>query len=321
VAGNMMKLLLAKNDDGTPVHPNLKIVAITDGPAVVYDPAGIDREELGKLVLKANLDSFDPEKLRGNGAYMLFSRPDNNGYRLVECADGKITESMVDRNEYMRIFQNNLYNYADIFMPCGGRPSTLNINNYLDYLPDGKPSSRAIVEGGNSFITPDARIKLQDAGIPIVKDASANKCGVITSSYEILSGLLLDPEEFQQDKAEIVKEVLAKLAKLAQGEAEWLFAQHKATGKYLTDLTEELSGTINRKNRAIAEYFSLYPEELKDEIILAHLPKILAEKYADRLNRLPAEYRTVIASVELATRIVYNSGSLKNEIAMAMMSV
>ena len=322
VAGNMMKLLLAKKADGSYVHPALKIVAITDGPAVVYDPAGIDREELGKWVLKANLDSFDPAKLQGDGAYMLFSKPVDNLYRLVECKAGKTAERMVDRNEYMKIFQNNLYNYADIFMPCGGRPSTLNINNYMDYLPNGKASSRAIVEGGNSFITPDARIKLQDAGIPIVKDASANKCGVITSSYEILSGLLLDLEEFQQDKAEIVKEVLAKLAKLAQGEAEWLFAMHNATGKYLTDLTEELSGTINSKNAAIAEYFNNNPEELKDEVILAHLPKILAEKYADRLSRLPKEYRTVIASVELATRIVYNqSGSLKSEIAAAMQSL
>ena len=250
---------------------------------------------------------------------MLFSKPVDDMYRLVECKQGKISERMVDRNEYMSIFQNNLYNYADIFMPCGGRPSTLNINNYLDYIPNGKPSSLAIVEGGNSFITPEARIKLQDAGIPIVKDASANKCGVITSSYEIMSGLLLEADEFQREKEQIVKEVLAKLAKLARGEAEWLFAMHKATGKYLTDLTEELSGTINRKNVAIAEYFSVYPEMLKDEIILAHLPKTLAEKYADRIKRLPKEYRLVIASVELATRLVYNqNGSIQNEILAAM---
>jgi len=319
VAGNMMKLLLAAKADGSPVHPQLKITAITDGPAVIFDPAGIDREELGKLVLKANLDGFDPAKLRGDGAYMLFSKPVNDQYRLVECKQGKISERMVDRNEYMSIFQNNLYNYADIFMPCGGRPSTLNINNYMNYMPNGKLSSRAIVEGGNSFITPEARIKLQDAGIPIVKDASANKCGVITSSYEIMSGLLLDAEEFQQEKDQIVQEVLAKLAKLARGEAEWLFAMHKATGKYLTDLTEELSRTINEKNRAIAEFFAIHPEKLEDKIILAHLPKVLAEKYSSRLTRLPASYRVAIASVELATRIVYGqTGSLQREVQSAI---
>ena len=322
VAGNMMKLLLKKDAEGNYVHPQLKIVAITDGPAVVYDPAGIDREALGKLVLKANLDSFDPEYLQGDGAYMLFSKEVNKKYRLVERQKGKNFESEVDRNEYMSIFQNNLYNYADIFMPCGGRPSTLNINNYMDYLPDGQPSSRAIVEGGNSFITPEARIKLQDAGIPIVKDASANKCGVITSSFEILSGLLLSEEEFRQEKDAIVSEVLEILAKLAQGEAEWLFTAHNETGKYLTDLTEELSTTINSKDFAIAEYFAENPDKLEDKIILAYLPRTLATKYKDRLCRLPQEYRVVIASVELATRIVYGlGGSLQNEIKAAIDSI
>ena len=322
VAGNMMKLLLAKKADSSYVHPELKIVAITDGPAVIYDPEGIDRDELGKLVLKANLDSFDPAKLQGDGAYMLFSKEVNKKYRLVERQKGKNFERKVDRNEYMSIFQNNLYNYADIFMPCGGRPSTLNINNYMDYLPDGVPSSRAIVEGGNSFITPDARIKLQDAGIPIVKDASANKCGVITSSFEILSGLLLSEEEFRKEKDAIVSEVLEKLANLAQGEAEWLFTAHNETGKYLTDLTEELSSTINSKNFAIAEYFTQNPDKLDDRIILAHLPRTLATKYADRIDRLPAEYRVVIASVELATRIIYGlGGSLEKEINAAIASI
>ena len=322
VAGNMMKLLLAKKADSSYVHPLLKIVAITDGPAVIYDPEGIDREELGKLVLKANLDSFDPAKLQGDGAYMLFSKEVNKKYRLVERQKGKNFERKVDRNEYMSIFQNNLYNYADIFMPCGGRPSTLNINNYMDYLPDGVPSSRAIVEGGNSFITPDARIKLQDAGIPIVKDASANKCGVITSSFEILSGLLLSEEEFRKEKDAIVSEVLEKLANLAQGEAEWLFTAHNETGKYLTDLTEELSSTINSKNFAIAEYFTQNPDKLDNRIILAHLPRTLATKYADRIDRLPAEYRVVIASVELATRIIYGlGGSLEKEINAAIDSI
>ena len=322
VAGNMMKLLLAKKADSSYVHPQIKIVAITDGPAVIYDPEGIDREELGKLVLKANLDSFDPAKLQGDGAYMLFSKEVNKKYRLVERQKGKNFERKVDRNEYMSIFQNNLYNYADIFMPCGGRPSTLNINNYMDYLPDGVPSSRAIVEGGNSFITPDARIKLQDAGIPIVKDASANKCGVITSSFEILSGLLLSEEEFRKEKDAIVSEVLEKLANLAQGEAEWLFTAHNETGKYLTDLTEELSSTINSKNFAIAEYFTQNPDKLDNRIILAHLPRTLATKYADRIDRLPAEYRVVIASVELATRIIYGlGGSLEKEINAAIDSI
>jgi hypothetical protein len=106
----------------------------------------------------------------------------------------------------------------------------------------------AIVEGANSFITPEARGKLQDAGILIVKDASANKCGVITSSYEIMSGIMLDKDEFKAEKEELVKEIMIKLKSHAVGEAEWLFANYKAAICHMTGLTEVLSRRINEKN-------------------------------------------------------------------------
>ena len=54
----------------------------------------------------------------------------------------------------------------------------------------------------------------------IVKDSSANKCGVITSSYEICSSMLLDEAEFMAIKDELVADVLKKLRELAQLEAE-----------------------------------------------------------------------------------------------------
>ena len=326
VAGNLMKLLL-RREKGAYVYPGIKIVAITDGPAVVSDPDGIDREELSRLLLTANLDAFNPECLKGEGACMLFSKPvmDADGierHRLVERRGKALSEKMLNRDEFMRRFQDNLYRYADIFLPCGGRPSTLNIANYRDYLPAGRASSRAIVEGANSFITPDARIKLQEGGIPIVKDASANKCGVITSSYEILSGLMLDNDEFQKVKPRLVKEIMERLARLAQGEAEWLFAMHCATGKFLTELTDELSDQINHKNEEIEKYLELHPELVDDKVVLAHLPKIFSEMFRDRISRIPIEYRRAIVSVELATRIVYRqSNMLEYEINAALASI
>ncbi len=318
VAGNELKLLLARKD-GNWTYPGLKITAITDGPAALYDPEGIDREELLALVLKANLDAFNPEKLQGKGAYMVFSSSKEiDGvmkHRLVKKTGKGLEEEFIGRDEYMDLFQNNLYNYADVFIPCGGRPQTIHAANWRKLCPDGKLAARAIVEGANSFITPDARNKLQDTGIMIVKDASANKCGVITSSYEILSGLMLDEAEFAKEKKQLVKEVMEKLRNSARREAEWLFAQYKLGEYHLTDLTEQLSRQINAKNAEIAEYLQQHPEMLKNEIILAHLPSVLAEKYANRLERIPFAYRIAIAAVELAARIVYRrSGSLQEEI-------
>ncbi|MFA7230894.1 MAG: NAD-glutamate dehydrogenase domain-containing protein [Victivallaceae bacterium] len=318
VAGNEMRLLLRK-EDGKYLYPNLKIVAITDGPVALYDPAGINRDELATIVLKKNLDAFNPEKLQGENACMVFSKPlQVNGlerHRMVVCKNGRIQEKNISRDEFMKIFQNNIYNYADVFIPCGGRPSTINSSNWQNYSPEGKNSSLAIVEGANSFITPDAREKLQDVGVLIVKDASANKCGVITSSYEILSGLILDEQEFVAAKKELVVEIMNKLRNHACREAEWLFTQFKVSGRKMTELTELLSRQINAKNTDISTYLDKHPELIQDKIILEHLPQIFQEKYSNRLNRIPTEYKKAIVAVELATRIVYRqSDSLDQEI-------
>lgn len=318
VAGNMMNLLLRK-ENGVYCYPNMRIVAITDGPAALYDPDGIDREELSKLVLKANLDKFDYKMLKGEGAFMIFSAPQQeNGveyYRQMVKGDGRIFEKKLTRDEYMSIFQGNLFCYADIFIPCGGRPSTVNINNWRSYANGEGHGCRAIVEGANSFLTPAARIELQKSGILDVKDASANKCGVITSSYEILSGLMLDEEEFRSVKETLVPQVMDILAFNARREAEWLFATRRATGEFLTDLTDKLSRNINKKNVEISEFLDSHPEYITDELLLSHLPEMFKDSYRDRLKRLPAEYRKAIAAVELAGRIIYNeAASLENAI-------
>jgi glutamate dehydrogenase len=67
-----------------------------------------------------------------------------------------------------------------------------------------------------------------EAGVVIVKDSSANKCGVITSSYEILASMLLTPEEFLLIKATLVPDVLTQLKRLAAVEAKLLFREAKA---------------------------------------------------------------------------------------------
>ena len=60
------------------------------------------------------------------------------------------------------------------------------------------------MEGANSFITPEARVQLQKKGVLLLRDASANKCGVISSSYEIIANLLLTEEEFLAHKERYV---------------------------------------------------------------------------------------------------------------------
>ena len=118
---------------------------------------------------------------------------------------------------------------ADAFIPAGGRPHTIDIHNYRNFLMDGKPSSKLIVEGANLFLTVEARDALfNEAGVMIIKDSSANKCGVITSSYEICAAMLLSDDEFYINKDKIVNEVLVKLRLLASMEAKLLFREFKS---------------------------------------------------------------------------------------------
>ena len=98
---------------------------------------------------------------------------------------------------------------TDVFLPCGGRPRTLSSENWEDFLDEeGAPSSKLIVEGANLYLDHGAREELEKRGVVIIKDASANKCGVICSSYEIMSGLILSPEQFETHKGQVVEEVL-----------------------------------------------------------------------------------------------------------------
>ena len=307
VAGNMIKLLNAKQENGEYVHPRLSIVAVTDGPAALYDPAGIDRAELSRLVHQANLDSFDSSLLKGEGAFMLFNRSDEDGnYPMDIVVDGKLEHRRIVRDEFMRLFQNNICHEADVFIPCGGRPQTINAANVGDYAPNGKPSSRAIVEGANSFLTPDARVTLQKQGMIIVKDASANKCGVITSAYEILSGLLLDKQEFKEVHAELVAEIMDRLAFCARREAEWLFTEfNRRQTAMMTDLSDELANAINRYKHDFGELLVEHPEYATDAVLFRHLPPLFQKRFPDRLARIPLAYRRAITAVEAALEIVF----------------
>lgn len=67
---------------------------------------------------------------------------------------------------------------ADAFIPAGGRPNSINKDNWQQFLDsNGKPSSMLIVEGANIFNTAEARERLFEKGVAIVKDSSANKVG------------------------------------------------------------------------------------------------------------------------------------------------
>jgi glutamate dehydrogenase len=315
VAGNELRLLLTH-------CPNVKITAIVAGSGAIYDPEGIDKKELSRLVLKANVDDFPPDALH-EGAFMLYSRVQKKE-GLVDLSKKAVgtkqggKEEWISADEFHAQFENLIFSHVtDVFVPCGGRPETIHMGNWEKLFDkEGTPTTRAIIEGANSFISPEAREKIQQKGIIILKDSSANKCGVICSSYEIIGGLLMNDKEFLQNKEEYVQDVLKILEKRAVDESEAIFQRHKMSDdkRLYTDISNEISYEINELTDTVYTYLTAHPEKLEIpayvKALLVHLPEFVQErkKFRDRIKGLPFKYRAAMVSSEIATQSVYHGG-------------
>ena len=289
VGGNLLKILHREHGK------RCRVVAIGDGTGSAVDPAGLDWRELLRLVQDGQgIARFDTAKLGKAG-------------KVVPATD-----------RAGEVFRNTLHNTvpADLFVPCGGRPKTINDDNWQEFLPGGKASAKAIVEGANIFLSAGARQKLEDAGILDIKDSSANKGGVICSSYEVLAGLVVEDDEFLAMKTTYVQEVVAIIRARAEAEGKALIAawKRRAGKARLSDLSQQLSVEINRVSGLIEP---LIEAHLDDKPLAAtwrrhlegHCPPVLVQKYGDRLlARIPRAHRVAILAKRLASRMVYKEG-------------
>lgn len=311
VAGNALRLLLER-------APQARFVLILDGTAALVDPAGADHNELRRITLKHDLDAFTPAALHPGGMLLYRSDARQEGlktlYRRITKTGKGLREEWVSSDEFAREYAELVFTVpADLFIPAGGRPETIDRDNWRNFLlADGRPSARAIVEGANSFLTPEARIELQRLGVLIMRDASANKCGVISSSYEIIANLLLADGEFLAHKERYVRDVLAILEKRAGDEARLILKRRREKPELLcTEISEALSGEINAHYARLFRYFQEQPglplREPYRRALLAHLPAMLREdvRFRRRLARLPQKYRAAILAAEIGSSLVY----------------
>ena len=312
VAGNMLKILHRNYGE------NCRVVGIADGTGCVEDPEGIEWSELLRLFHQAlPLSDIDRSKLKGSATV----------YK-VDTQEG----------ETMRNTMHNRVK-ADAFIPAGGRPATINDSNWSRFLlkeqgPGGErvASSQLIVEGANLFLTPGARKALSKYCV-IVKDSSANKCGVICSSFEIMACMLLSKSEFLGIKEDFVKQVLDRLRTLARREAQLMFREYRK-GKYLVGapygpymlsaalldpskplppVSEKISRTIIRASDKAEEALRLMAE---DELFktLAYvadaIPQALLTKasWSEFQDKIPLAYTRNLISVVLGSELVYREG-------------
>ncbi|PID45387.1 MAG: amino acid dehydrogenase [Proteobacteria bacterium] len=312
VAGNAMRLLYER-------CPSVQIKLVIDGSGAAFDPEGLDKNAMSKVVLQSDIDQLDTNALHVGGFVIYRTQTQKQGmsvlYRKVTMTENGPEEEWMSSDAFYSLFNKLVFTVeTDLFIPAGGRPETIHSGNVEQFLTEeGKPSSTVIIEGANSFITPAARIVLQQHGVVIMRDASANKCGVISSSYEIIANLMFSDEEFLACKEEYVADVIDILNHMAEQEARAILIRHRELKGAITytDLSSKLSREINEHYAKMFEFFQANPNRCAQpdhrKALRSHMPALIQNNPGlhDRIDRLPEKVKYAILASKLASSIVY----------------
>lgn len=210
------------------------ILGVVDGSGVLQDPAGLDKTELNRLA-KLRIMCINYQHLLSDKGYKIDVKAKN-----FTLPDGEVIISGENfRNKF--ILRDDIT--ADLLVPCGGRPETIDPYNYTKlFKANGTPRFKYIVEGANLFVTESVRSKLQERGIILFKDASTNKGGVTSSSMEVLAALSVDEEFFIKNfrvkndgtvpelQDLYVQEIIKRVEENARLEFELVWAEMKKNG-------------------------------------------------------------------------------------------
>ncbi|MEX0961882.1 MAG: NAD-glutamate dehydrogenase domain-containing protein [Simkaniaceae bacterium] len=299
-----------------------KLLALIDVSGTIYDPEGLDLEAMVNLFKQSQSIRHYPPELLHDGGFLLdvFTKKEQSAYsKQTLCwrkEKGELVKEWLSGNDMNHLLRHNVHQVkTDVFVPAGGRPRTLNDQNWTEYLDENKhPSSKAIIEGANLYLTPIARRELELAGTIIIKDSSANKGGVICSSFEVLIGLVLNDDEFVNHKKILMPQILNLIAEKARFEAQLIIRTHAETGAFFTDISEWVSERINTFTYQILDYLETIAlsKNHNDPLIqclLSSCPQFLRENYKERiLTNIPEVHKKAMIASYIAARLVYKRG-------------
>jgi len=254
------------------------------------------------------------------------------GFRVL-VTDTNVTLPNGDTVDNGVKFRNDFHLHplatADVFVPCGGRPESVNLSNVKQlFFEDGSPKFKIIVEGANLFFTNDARMVLEEAGVVLFKDASTNKGGVTSSSKEVLAALAMDDQMFAEHMSvvdmdnipqfyqEYVQEIQDTVEILADLEFECIWKEKMRTGKHSYILTELISEKINELNDFVRESDTLWNNiALRKTVMKEAFPQSLQRLVGldALLETVPSSYSRAIFACYLSSTYVYKHGLDTNE--------
>jgi glutamate dehydrogenase len=298
-----------------------KLVALTDVSGTIYDPEGLDLNAMADLFHQGKAICHYPHPKLHLGGYLLdlTQKKESSAYAQQTLCwkneKGTLVEHWISGNEMNHLFRTNVHQAkADVFIPAGGRPRTLNELNYQNFLDTtGRPTAKAIVEGANLYLTAEARKALEKLGVLILKDSSCNKGGVICSSFEVLAGLVMEPQSFLQEKPTYVQEVLEIIKTAALNEVKTLLKTHREEGGFLTDISEAISKQINLYKYQILDYLESIelpkdPNSPLIQVFLQACPPLLKIKFRQQLFQIPPIHQKAMIACYVASHLVYTRG-------------
>jgi len=299
-----------------------RLLAIVDGSGVLYDPAGLNRAELVRLAQeRVTVKNFSRDLLGPDG--FLVTIDETN----VTLPDGSTWETGARLRD---VFHETDYFTADLFVPCGGRPKAVTIENCNKMLnrDTGKPKFRMVVEGANLFFTDPARVMLEQHGCHVLKDATTNKGGVTSSSLEVFSGLALNDEDhsklmtydpaagetpsaFYMDYVQQILEIINENATL-EFHAIWKANQESGISK--VEATRQLSLEITEMQDIMSQNVGDMSAKEKDDLLQNVLPRALPRLMVEHLTvdgiiqALPENYLWAVVGAWIGSRYIYNHG-------------
>ena len=259
-----------------------KYCAIVDGSGVLVDPNGLDRDELLRLASERKMIvDFKISKLSRQGYRVLVE--DSN----ITLPSGEVVNNGTTFRNTFHLRSQETY---DMFVPCGGRPESIDFSTANRLIVKGKSTIPYIVEGANLFITQEAKLRLEKAGCIIFKDASTNKGGVTSSSLEVLASLAFSDNEFMKHMCvaadgtipqfyrDYVKLVQGTVQQNARFEFEAIWREHEATGVARSVLSDQLSTAITKMDEEIQGTDLWDNEDLRRSVLNDALPNLLRDQ-------------------------------------------
>ena len=305
-----------------------KICLIIDGGSILYDPQGLDKKELRKLAFcrnslpRKNSLAYPRKKLSKDG----FMVP--VGAKDITLPDGTVID---DGTLFHRTFLTGTKTRKhlkkaniQVFIPCGGFKDTINQSNVKQFLTNFE-DLKFIVEGANVFFDDSSRRYIAtETNIKQIKDSSANKGGVFSSSIaEVLTAFLLgDRYEAELDgdintKWGLIRDVMVLVKRYAKQETQMLLKLHEMSPEIpLFDLSERSSEAIFDLQDTLEKNIGLLTDdkEIMYHVLNEYIPPVLIDKLGlETIAKILGQqelvaYRNAILTKKLASIAYYRYG-------------